>query len=201
MKRVNSKKKYDNDDDDYDDPDKQNAPLINDGPREAQLDNIVYGYGGEEAISQSGPDTPVHILCPYKELCLLQRRHGDVINSSISFIDNDEYDSVTINLINNECVQFIQSLLSKWNRNENGSFQPFGSRLSLQNDKAMSSLVASTPCTSFNHFQQKWANLQNKIHKQVVKNIKSKKKCLCNCSTENHLLNEMVVQFTPLPMN
>ena len=42
MKRVNNSK-YDNDDDD--------APLIiNDGPREAQLDDIMYGYGGEEAI-------------------------------------------------------------------------------------------------------------------------------------------------------
>ena len=67
MKRVNnSKKKYDNDD--YDD----NAPLtINDGPREARLDDIVYGYGGEEAICRSGPDTPVHVLRAYKELCLL----------------------------------------------------------------------------------------------------------------------------------
>ena len=65
MKRVNSKKKYD--DDDYDD----NAPLINDGPREARLDDIMCGYGGEEAICQSGPDTPVHILHAYKELCLL----------------------------------------------------------------------------------------------------------------------------------
>ena len=61
MKRVNNSK-YDNND----------APLIiNDGPREARLDDIVYGYGGEEAIHQSGPDTPVHILCAYKELCLL----------------------------------------------------------------------------------------------------------------------------------
>ena len=117
----------------------------------------------------------------------------------VSFIDSDEYDNITINLINNECFQFVQSLLSKWNRNENGSSRPFGGRLSLQNDKAMSSLVTSTPCTSFNHLQQKWTSLQNKIHKQVAKNIKSKKKRLCNCSTENHPLNKMVVLFPPLP--
>ena len=48
--------------------------------------------------------------------------------------------------------------------------------------------------------KQDWMSLQNKIHKQVAKNIKSKKKCLCNCLTENHPLNEMVVLFTPLPM-
>ena len=64
----------------------------------------------------------------------------------------------------------------------------------------MSSLVASTPCTSFNPFQQKWMSLRNKIHKQVAKNIKSKKKHLCNCSTENHPLKEMVILFTLLPM-
>ena len=53
----------------YDDND---VPLIiDDGPREAQLDDIMYGYGGEEAICRSGPDTPVHVLHTYKELCLL----------------------------------------------------------------------------------------------------------------------------------
>ena len=101
MKRVNnSKKKHDNDDD-YDDPD-NNAPLIiNDDPREARLDDIMYGYGGEEAIHRSGPDTPVDVLHAYKELCLL-RRCGDIINSIVSFIDNDnEYDNVTIHSINN----------------------------------------------------------------------------------------------------
>ena len=88
----------------------------------------------------------------------------------------------------------------KWNRDENSSSQPFGGHLSLRNDKAMSSLVASTPCTSFNHFQQKWMSLQNKIHKQVAKNIKSKKKHSCNCWTKSHPLNETVILFTPLPM-
>ena len=34
----------------------------------------------------------------------------------------------------------------------------------------------------------------------MAKNIKSKKKHSCNCSTKNHPLNEMVVLFTPLPM-
>ena len=57
----------------------------------------MYGYGGEEAIHQSGPDTPVHILNAYKELCLLRRQRGDIINSIVSFIDNDEYDNITIN--------------------------------------------------------------------------------------------------------
>ena len=128
MKRVNnSKKKYDDDDDNYND----NAPLINNSPREARLDDIVYGYGGEEAICRSGPDTPVHVLRTYKELCLLQRRRGDIINSIVSFIDNDKHDNITINSINNECFQFVQSLLSKWNRDKNGSSRPFGSRLSL----------------------------------------------------------------------
>ena len=65
MKRVKNSK-YDDDDNN------NNAPLIiNNGPREAQLDDIVYGYGGEETICRSGPDTPVHVLCAYKELCLL----------------------------------------------------------------------------------------------------------------------------------
>ena len=71
-------------------------------------------------MCRSGPDTPVHVLRAYKELCLLRRRRGDVINSS--FRDNDgKYDKVTIHLINNECFQFMQSLSSKWNRDENGS--------------------------------------------------------------------------------
>ena len=161
----------------------------------------MYCYSGEEAIRRSGPDTPVHILRTYKELCLLRRQCGDVINYIVSFIDNDdEYENVKIHSINNECFQFIQSLLSKWNRDENGASRPFGSRLSLRNNKAMSSLVASTLCTSFNQFQQNWVNLQNKIHKLVAKNIKSKKKHSCNCLTKNHLLNKTVVLFTSLPM-
>ena len=103
------------------------------------------------------PDTPVHVLRAYKELCLLRRQRRDVINSSDN--GDDDYDTITIHSINNECFQFVQSLLSKWNRDKNSSSRPFGCHFSLRNNKAMSSLLASTPCTSFSHFQQKWANL------------------------------------------
>ena len=44
----------------------------NDGPKEAQLHDIIYGYGGEEAIKQSGENTPKHVLDAYKEWCILR---------------------------------------------------------------------------------------------------------------------------------
>ena len=31
----------------------------NNGPKEAKLDDIIYNYGGVEAIRMSGPNTPI----------------------------------------------------------------------------------------------------------------------------------------------
>ena len=43
--------------------------MTNDGPKEAKLDDIIYDFGGKEAICLSGLNTPLHVLCAYKELC------------------------------------------------------------------------------------------------------------------------------------
>ena len=128
MKEVNPKGKHPIYDDDKD---KRSNIATNDSPREAQLDDIVYGYGGEEVIRHSGANTPVHVLRAYKELCLLRKRCDDVINLCDPLMDDREIDSITINSINTECFQFIQSLLSKWNDAQLNSLQPFGGHLSL----------------------------------------------------------------------
>ena len=126
--------------------------MTNDGPKEAKLDDIVYGFGGEEAICLSGSNTPLHVLCAYKELCDLHHKHGDVIENNL--LINSQNDLTTISSINNECFTFLQALLSKWNVSRSGSLnKSFGGHHSIRDDGAVVNLVITTPhvvITSFN---------------------------------------------------
>ena len=47
-------------------------PTRNDGPKEAQLDDMIYSYGREEVIKQFGENTPKHVLRAYKEYSILR---------------------------------------------------------------------------------------------------------------------------------
>ena len=51
----------------------------NNGPKEAKLDDIIYNYGGVEAIHVSGPNTPNHVMKAYRELCELRHKRGDFL--------------------------------------------------------------------------------------------------------------------------
>ena len=104
-----------------------------------------------------------------------RQQRGDVINSGGLINEEEEIDLNTIKLINNECFNFIQCLLSKWNRSASCETKPFGGRLCTRDDGAIVSLVVSTPHVRAHHFQQKWSNLLNHICKLVEKNVKSKK--------------------------
>ena len=83
--------------------------MTNDGPKEAKLDNIVYGFGGKEAICLSGSNAPLHVLHTYKELCDLRHKCGDVIENNLLF-NSHQNDLTTISSINNECFIFLQAL-------------------------------------------------------------------------------------------
>ena len=107
-------------DDDYGRGIAATAIMTNDGPKEAKLDDIVYGFGGEEAICLSGSNTPLHVLRAYKELCDLRHKRGDVIENNLLF-NSRQNDLMTILSINNECFSFLQALLSKWNVSRSGS--------------------------------------------------------------------------------
>ena len=152
----------------------------NDGPKEAKLDDIIYGFGSKEAIHLSGSNTPLHVLRAYKELCDLRHKHGDVIEND-SLFNSCQNDLTTILSINNECFIFRQALLSKWNVSRSGSLnKSFGGRHSIRDDGVVVNLVVTTPHVRHNFVQQNWSNLVNQICKLVVKNIKTKKKC---CAT------------------
>ena len=172
--------------------------MTNDGPKEAKLDDIVYGFGGEEAIRLSGSNTPLHVLCAYKALCDLRHKRGDVIENNLLF-NGRQNDLMTISSINNECFIFLQVLLSKWNVIRSGSLnESFGGRHSIRDDGVVVNLVVTTLHVRHNFFQQKWSNLMNQICKLVEKNVKTKQKMLCNCSDDNHPINEKVVLITPI---
>ena len=104
-----------------------------------------------------------------------RQQRGDVINSGGLINEEEEIDLNTIKLINNECFNFIQCLLSKWNRSVSRETKPFGGHLCTQDDGDVTSLVVSMPHVHAHHFQQKWSNLLNQIRKLVEKNVKSKK--------------------------
>ena len=53
----------------------------NNGPKEAKLDDIIYNYGGVEAIRVSGPNTPNHVMKAYRELCELHHKRGEFFDS------------------------------------------------------------------------------------------------------------------------
>ena len=108
----------------------------------------------------------------------LRPQRGDVINSGGLINEEEEIDLNTIKLINNECFNFIQCLLSKWNQSASRETKPFGGHLCTRDDGAIMSLVVSMPHVRVHHFQQKWSNLLNQICKLVEKNIKSKKKSI-----------------------
>ena len=82
------KKRRRDDDDDDDDYGRGIAAIMttNDGSKEAKLDDIIYGFGGEEAICLSGSNTPLHVLHAYKELCDLHHKRGDVTENDLLFI-------------------------------------------------------------------------------------------------------------------
>ena len=193
--RQTKKRRHDDDADDDYGRGIATVMTTNDGPKEAKLDDIIYSFGGEEAICLSGSNTPFHVLRAYKELCDLRHKHGDVIENDSSH----QNDLTTISSINNECFIFLQALLSKWNVSRSGSLnKSFGGRHSIRDDGVVINLVVTTPHVSHNFFQQKWSNLVNRVCKLVVKNVKTKKKVLCNCSDDNHPINETVMLITPI---
>ena len=49
----------------------------NNGPKEVKLDDIIYNYGGVEAIRMSGPNTANHVMKAYRELCELRHKCGE----------------------------------------------------------------------------------------------------------------------------
>ena len=53
----------------------------NSGPKEVKLDDIIYNYGGVEAICVSGPNTPNHVMKAYRELCELHHKCGEFFDS------------------------------------------------------------------------------------------------------------------------
>ena len=128
-------KKRRHDDDDADDDYGRGIAAVmttNDGPKEAKLDDIVYGFDGEEAIHLSGSNTPLHVLRAYKELCDLRHKCGDVIENDSLLFNSRQNDLTTISSINNECFIFLQALLSKWKVSRSGSLKKsFGGHHSI----------------------------------------------------------------------
>ena len=100
---------------DHIDEDSEEHCVPYDTSKEAKLDDIVHDFGGKEAISLCGKNTTIHVLRAYKELCFFRPKRGDIINSGGLINEEEEIDLNTIKLINNECFNFIQCLLSKWN--------------------------------------------------------------------------------------
>ena len=151
------KRRHDDADDDY-----GIAPAVmttNDGSREAKLDDIVYGFGGEEAICLSASNTPLHVLRAYKELCDLRHKCGEIIENDCVLFNSHQNDLTTISSINIECFVFLQALLSKWkwNVSRSGSLnKSFGGRHSIRDDGVVINLVITTPHVGHNFFQQKW---------------------------------------------
>ena len=86
---------------------------------EMGLNDIIYRYGGDEAIRLSGTTTPDHVLDAYKQLGRLRQQCGDEYHhdSSLSIIHNRD----TLERINNEssqsisekCFEFVQKLVMK----------------------------------------------------------------------------------------
>ena len=168
----------------------------NNGPKEAKLDDIIYNYGGVEAICVSGPNTPNHVMKAYRELCKLCDKRGKFFDSD-PLCSSEQVDNETKDCINNECFSFIQSLLSRWNGDTTDySSSTFGGRQSVRDDGVVINAVVNAPqvCRSF--FQQKWSNLLKRIQKMVEKNIKLKKKLSCACTNNNRPINELLVLIT-----
>ena len=171
----------------------------NNGPKKVKLDDIIYNYGGVEAICMSGPNTPNHVMKAYRKLCEL--RHKCEFFESDPLHSSEQIDEETKDCINNECFSFIQSLLSRWNSDTTNYSSTFGGRQSVRDDGVVINAVinASQVCRSF--FQQKWSNLLKQIQKMVEENIKSKKKLSCMCSNNNHPINELLVLITTILHN
>ena len=168
----------------------------NNGPKKAKLDDIIYNYGGVEAICVSGPNTPNHMMKAYRELCELRHKRGEFFDSD-PLCSSEQIDNETKDCINNECFSFIQSLLSRWNTTTDYS-STFGGHQSVRDDGMVINAVVNAPqvCRSF--FQQKWSNLLKQIQKMVEKNIKLKRKLLCVCTNNNHPINELLVLITTI---
>ena len=77
----------------------------NNGPKEAKLDNIIYNYGGVEAICVSGPNTPNHVMKAYRELCKLRHKRGEFFDSDPLW-SSEQIDDETKDCINNVLVLF-----------------------------------------------------------------------------------------------
>ena len=136
-----------------DDDEKQQQ---NNGSKEAKSDDIIYNYGGVEAIRMSGPNTPKYVIKAYRELCELRHKCGKFFESD-PLCSSEQIDKETKDCINNECFSFIQSLLSRWNSGSDTNYSStFGGHQSLLDDGVVINAVvnASQVCRSV--FQQRW---------------------------------------------
>ena len=94
---------------------------------EAFLDNIVYSYGGIQAIKITGDNTPSHVIDAYKELLNVRRSHGELDESSFNL---GECDIATTKSINRDVFRFLQSIVNDWNHDlDDRHYTPqFGAR-------------------------------------------------------------------------
>ena len=137
--------------------------------REAKLDEVLYDYGGVEAIRLSRSNMPQHILQTFKEWCNLHQQKGDFV-PLLQGIRRDEINDVTINSINKECFDFLQLLLSKhssiWYET-----QWFGGHVHTSNEIIVLNWTAPK-CVCPSQHQLRWIRLKDKIVKLVMNNIK-----------------------------
>ena len=162
---------------------------------EAKLDEVLYDYGEVEAIRLSGSNTPQHILQTFKEWCDLRQQKGDFV-PLLEDIRCNEINDITINSINKECFDFLQLLLTNHSSIQYET-QWFGGHVHTRNEITVLNSTAPK-CIHPSQYHLKWIRLKDKIVKLVMNNIKQLKKVSCNCTTNLHFINELVIRFTPI---
>ena len=135
-----------------------------------ELNDIIYRYGGEEAIRLSATTTPNNVLDVYMQLGRLRQQHGDEYHhdSSLSIIHNrntiERINSESSRLISEKCFEFVQELIMKERQVVNAT-TTFGRMYTIVNGQMIHCCISPKQMSSSSmQFNSSWSSFIKNIY-------------------------------------